>query len=245
MTLIVAISCKDGVVIACDSASSDVEIGIKQPCDKIKRIGTLPILFGGSGDVGLLQKFDECLTPLSLKPTLKKTRQDIKALVIPELKQSAELHVPYPQQGFHQPPIAVLLFTGIHNRKPWILEIERDGRDTLYDEALGDFAAIGSGKPWAQAVFRPHLMTPRDLNLGKIFAFRVLEDSINLAAAFLSKPIFMYTITLDGIVTKVDDDELKRLGLTCETWRELEREAVGSLLAPKSEPVCVEAIPRP
>ncbi len=245
MTLVIAIGCTDGVVIAADSASSDPQSGTKQLFEKIKRIRDLSILYGGSGDVGLLQKIEDNLATYSQKNRLKRIRQEIKRLIIPELKESRDLHVPYPQSGFHEPPQAILLFAGIYEKKPWILEIEKDGRDTIYGQELGNFAAIGSGKPWAQAVFRPHLRTERDLGLGKIFAYRVVEDSINLAAAYLAEPIHMYTISSDGTVKKIEKEELHSIADTCELWRNGERETVGKLLAGKREEESKPEIPTP
>jgi len=112
MTLIIGIVCKDGVVLAADSATSDPETGTKQPMEKIKRIGEEPILYGGSGDVGLLQKIDENLATLKSKSVLKNTRKEIKKLIVPEQKEACQFHSPYPQPGFHQPPPAILLFGG-------------------------------------------------------------------------------------------------------------------------------------
>ena len=234
MTLIVGIVCSDGVVIAADSATSDTESGTKQPTEKIERIGNHPILYGGSGDVGLLQKLAEALKGLTTKTPLKRIRQDIKKLVVPELKESIALHVPYPRQIFHEPPPATLLLVGVTDRHPWILEIEKDGRDTFYGEDLGNFAAIGSGKSFAQAIFRPHLKTPRDLNLGKTFAYRIIDDSIELSVMGLCHPVNIFTISLDGTIVKIDAGEMEGVKTQCELWRSLEREAVGKILAPKT-----------
>jgi hypothetical protein len=154
------------------------------------------MLYGASGDTGLQQKIDDSLATLDPKPRLKNTHREFKRIIVTEQKDAAELHVPYPAIGFNTPPIVVFLFVGVHDGKPWILEIEKDGRDTLYDERLGNFAAIGSGKPWAEAIFRPHLRTERDIELGKVFAYRILDDSINLAAAYLATPIHIFTISL-------------------------------------------------
>lgn len=231
MTLILAITCSDGVVLGAESASTDSESGAKQPVDKIKRVGDLPILYGGSGDAGLLQKIGDSLEGLSLGPNLNALRKAIKKRVIPVQQEAIADHVAYPQQGFNMPPPAIILFAGVSHQKPWILEIERNGGDTFYGDELGGFAAVGSGKPWAQAVFRPHLRSPRDLWLGKVFAHRVLEDSIDLAAGGLARPTHIYTISSTGTISQVADDEHSQLEKTCELWRTLEREAVGKLLA--------------
>lgn len=231
MTLIVAIGCTDGVVLAADSASSDSESGAKLPVEKISRIGAIPIVYGGSGDVGLLQNIRDSLRGYQPKNTLKNIRHELRKLVIEDLKNAKQMHVPYPHPAYHEPPSATLLFAGVQDKTPWIVEIAQDGRDTAYGKDMGSFAAIGSGKPWAQAVFSPHVRTDRDVRLGKIFAYRVMEDSINLAAAYLSKPIVIYTVDVTGQVVKLGDPDIAALADTAETWRSLERETVGSLLS--------------
>jgi ATP-dependent protease HslVU (ClpYQ) peptidase subunit len=246
MTLILAVACSDGVVLSGDSASSDFEIGTKQPYRKIRSVGNLPIVWGGSGSSGLLQHVETALNSLTaFKATPHKTRQEIKKLIFPVLKESKDLHVTYPQYGFDKPPIAILLICFIQDSKPWILEIERDCQDTMYGEDLGNFAAIGSGKPWAQAFFRPHLNTKRDLRLGKIFSYRVLEDSINLASGGLAFPVHMSYISSSGETSSADTSELSGISKTCELWRELERDAVGKLLSPSNEIGCAGEIPLP
>jgi len=237
MTVIAAIGCNDGVIIAADSAASDSEAGSKQLCDKIRRIGTQPILYGVSGDVGLMQKISynlEIMKNFDSSTPLKKIRKELRIAVIPELKEAINLHVSYPQQGFQHPPCAIVLFIGVHNRTPWILEIERNGNDQCYDKNFGYFDAIGSGKPWAQAIFRPHLYNDRDLSTGKVQAFRVIDDSINIASAYLARPIRIHTIDLDGNVKEVDETEMKVLEETCGVWRQIENESLGDALANKN-----------
>lgn len=245
MTLIVAIGCTDGIVMGADSATTDVTSGTKQSSIKIEQVGSLPILCGGSGDVGLLQNIREGLELLRLAPKFRVTRQAIKRIVVPELKEARDLHVPQQLQGFNVPPIASMLFGCVQNGLPFILEIELDGRDTTYDKNLGSFAAIGSGKSLAQAIFRPHLNTPRDLNLGKIFAYRILDDAIELAAQGLARPIHLYTLDLSGKIQKIENGELKKLGEDCELWRQLERDALGTFLAPPSPEESEIILPKP
>jgi 20S proteasome alpha/beta subunit len=244
VTLIVAIGCSDGVVLAADSAVSDAELGIKQPGEKLRRIGEHPILFGFSGDVGLLQKVEENLQKYKPKSTLKQLRAHIKGLVCEELQASAKWHVPYPHSVFEKPPPAIFLFAGVLDGRPWILEIERDGRDTVYGDDLGNFAAIGSGKPWAQAIFRPHLYTPRSLGVAQVMAYRVLDDSIALAAGWLASPIHIHTLDSAGDFNKLPPDD-KNLSKICDMWREIERESLGKALAPPGEAEPEVSIPQP
>ena len=128
------------------------------------------------------------------------------------------------------PPEAVLLFAGVLDGEPWILEVERNNSDTVYGGDLGNFAAIGSGKMLAQALLQAHLRTERDLALGTYFAYRVLDDAIELAAMYPAHPIAMYTIDLDGVAQEVDDAEKRNIATWCEGWREMERDVVGEML---------------
>lgn len=231
MTLIAAISCTDGVIIASDSASSDSEIGIKTQVEKIRRLRDEPILYAGSGDVGLIQKISESLNGYNRRNKIIEIRKELQSHVVPVMKEAYNLYIPSPPP-FDRPPSATLLFVGVTKGDPWIIEIERDGRDTLYDKELGCFDAIGSGKPWAQALFRKYLKLERDLKLGQIFAYRVLEESIEIASAYLCGPIHIHTIDTQEKVNIVALEGKKAIADTCEAWRELEREAVGELLKP-------------
>lgn len=245
MTLIAGIVCDDGVILAADSASTDPEAGSKQPMEKIRRVDTLKLIYGASGDVGLFEKIHEALAGLTLKATIKKTSQELRARILPEIKDAIDTHVPYPAVGYSMPPVAVLLFAGVIGKQPFLIEIERDGRDTFYNAELGNFAAIGSGKPWAQAIFRPFLYTPRRFELGKIFAYRVMNDAIDLAAGFVAKPIHIWIVPVQGDIALVDESEMKKLADTREVWRSLEAEAVGRLLEPKAKPTTPAEIPTP
>lgn len=61
MTLVLAIDCENGVVIASDSAVTDATGGTKQPGEKMKRMRDWPILYGIAGDYGLVHKLAEAL----------------------------------------------------------------------------------------------------------------------------------------------------------------------------------------
>lgn len=228
-----------------DSASTDATSGTKSPVIKIQQIGKYPVLVGGSGDVGLIQRIIDDLNGVTLNCNgkFKDTRRAIKDCVLPLMRETAGDFIALPLQGFNVPPTATLMFGCIQHKVPLILEIEMGGGDTIYGDNYGSFNAIGSGKPWAQAIMRPHVRTQRDLELGKIQAYRTLEDSIQIAASGLAPPIHLYTLDLKGTVTELDPTELKKLERLCELWRELEREALGHLLSPEEN--VDTAIPEP
>lgn len=238
MTLIVALACRDGIVMGADSASTDPTTETKTSVIKIQRLGKNPIIFGGAGDLGLIQKVMEALDELTIPTSAKfsNARRLIRQTCLPLLREAAETHIRHFIPGYETPPTASLLFACIHKKSPFILEIDADGRDTVYDKNLGYFRAIGRGTAVAQAVMHPHLTTERDLELGKILAYRILEDSIELSATGLAKPIHLYTLKLDGALSELEDGELVNLKKLRELWRDLERETLGKLLAPAEPP---------
>lgn len=236
MTLILAVGCGDGVVIASDSAVSESGTGTKLAGEKIQRLEGEPILYASSGHGGLRQRVDEALKSFKPNPQLKQIRNKLKSLVVSELDLSAKQHVPYPEPPYDKPPVVIFLFVGVHKGKPWILEIERDGSDTLYDDRTGNFAAIGSAKGLAHALFRPHLRSKRTLKEGKVLAYRVTEDSIHLMASGLSEPVHIHVISADGTVSELKDGpDRKEINDTVNLWRELERETLGRALSPESQ----------
>ncbi len=85
--------------------------------------------------------------------------------------------------------------------------IEKDNSDTIYGDEYGNFAAVESGKSPAHALFRPHLCSERTLRLGKVHAYRILDDAMNLAAQGLGCPVNIHTISLDGTIQRVERNE--------------------------------------
>ena len=234
MTLIISIACTDGVIIGADSASTDMSAGMRQPTQKLHRIGSLPLIFGGSGDVGLLQKIIPEFSQVTALPnSAKNLRKKLKSLIFREQGEAADGYVRIPGRPVN-PPVAVFLFAAIMDRKPQIIEIDEHGSDTGYEgKREGGFYAIGSGKSLACAIMRPHLFTDRTIGGGKVLAYRILKDSIEMASAGLSEPIHIHTIDLNGAITQVPADELRALGETCNMWKEMEQDCLGKVLAPK------------
>jgi len=245
MTLIVAIGCTDGIVMAADSASTDFKTQAKQPATKVKPLPGRRILYGGAGDVGVLQKIDASLGAQVRENAgpFVALRGAIQAAVVAELRRASALHVPQPDPGFRHPPAATLLFGIIYGQQSYLLEVERDGRDTLFGPEFGNFGAIGSGKALAQALMRPHLLAERDLLTGRVLAYRIVEDAIALAAWGLAEPVRLHTLALDGTVSEIGDFERRELRETCELWRQRERDALALTLAPPA--VEDEFPPRP
>lgn len=245
MTLVLALGCTDGVVMAADSASTDLAGGTKQPTLKIRPFPNKGILFGASGDYGLLQKvFENMIDPPITAVKLKALRQALKQRFAQEVTLSTQYHCP--QHPADAPPPCIALLAGVLEHKPFVLEFDKNATDTIFDDNLGSFNAIGSGKAFAQALFRPFLYKERDLEKAKVLAYKIIDDSINIAAFGLAAPVRISIVTLDGQISELSSPELESLAQTVQIWRELEIECLGKALSNSnvSSPQTI-AIPEP
>lgn len=222
-----------GVVMACDSGSTDSDDQSKVLVDKIHRVGTLPILVAGTGSVSVIQNCINGLQEqLKTKEAFRRYRPEIKKIVVPAMKDAVASHVQLPTQQHHLPPSCGLLVAGVSEGNPWILEIAPNGEDTQYGNEYGNFYAVGSGKASAHAFVHGHRFRERDANFARILAYRVVADSIELAATHLSFPIYMHEVRKDGSVITIDSMEMERLAEIRKAWRLAESDAVGKILAP-------------
>ena len=238
MTLIIALGCSDGVVMAADSAASDPAAGIKTfSSSKVSRIGSEPILYGGSGDVGLSQHYVEALQGVATRGDARAVREQVCNKIGDVLKRyhSRVFDIP----GATRRPAVVALLAGVHKPKPgssklepWIMEVNDNGGDTLYStDDFGYFAAIGSGATFAHALMRSHLEAKRTVEQAKVLAYRLLDDAILLSESGLALPIHIHSISLDGEVITMDAEEQSKIVSTVELWRELEKESLSRAFA--------------
>jgi 20S proteasome alpha/beta subunit len=246
MTLIVAVAFANGVVVASDSAASDTDTNLKQDVIKVRPLEGCSMLLGISGASGTTQHIEEAFVGFHAKETLKRLRQDVKKIIATELREAYDGYVQVPGTQVN-PPVAVVLLAGLCENRPFILEIDRDGQDTVYGEGLGSFLAVGSGKAIAQAIFRPHLApaSARSEEQAKVLACRVIEDAIALSAAFVAAPVHLHLVTLGGQSKECSKEELEGLSDTCAAWRQLERDTLSRALAPAGTAEEQSEIPRP
>jgi 20S proteasome alpha/beta subunit len=247
MTLIIAMVSKEGIVMASDSASTDTDAGTKQPTnEKISYFNQSHVLLGTAGDVGLSQKIKHKLKNLSYQSDHYRLRNQIKEVITGELKESNRTHVPYPAGAFAAPPDHVCIACGYAKDGPFLFEYERDGRDTDYAPLnMGGFVAIGSGKFLAHALYRPHFYTEKKLNEARVIAYRILEDSIEIAAFGLARPIHLYEMTPGGKWRKMETADIKGISDSVQIWRSIEQESIGKALSPKQSLSGENGIPTP
>lgn len=236
MTLVLALRCRDGVVLASDGQSTADTLGqpTRQPARKLFDIGGR-IAWGAAGSVGLQQTLRARLAALELPggdPAA--VRRALAEAVIPIQQQALESHVPH--RG-SEPPELACIFSWWDDGGPAILEMPRTGSDHQFHEC---YSAIGSGEIFAKfaMVSIAHLDAGElDLEQAKLVAYKAVSDAIAVAALFLGPPIQMYVVTRDG-AQRVPERELAGgISDSVDAWKARQREALGPLAAAESAKV--------
>jgi len=218
MTLILAVVCKDGIVMAADSAASFIAEGIKQPTVKIHKLGSVA-LWGASGHEGMIQDIEVALTkgktPESYMKSAQHCRQQLRRALKPVYEEWKIYQVPIPQPPYNQWQTAHLLFIGVWDGKSCIIEVEPN----LAVEQLEDYghAAIGSAAQFAQARMYPHRRRFPTLQWGKVIAYRTMREAIDIALYGVAEPIHLWALerpTMPSALPKIYEvtgDELERV----------------------------------
>ena len=232
MTLVLAIRCREGVVLASDGQATTDAAGqpTRQPVRKLFDLGGR-IAWGGAGSVGLQQTLVERLEAQRERLAGEGDPRDaLVEAVIPIQQRALRDFVPHPGA---QPPDLACVFCWVGgDGRPRIFSVPRTGSDhQLHD----GHAAVGTGDIFADfaMVSVAHLGTP-DLSLeqAKMVALKAIADAIDVAAVYLGPPIQMSVVTSAG-VSEVPRSEIEGgLSDSVDEWKIRQRETLGPLAPP-------------
>jgi 20S proteasome alpha/beta subunit len=243
MTLVIAIKCKDGLVFASDGQATSFSSGgpIRQKYKKIYKIEDL--LFGAAGTIGVIQrcmeevkKFGKLISEEGLnalieerspegKVTLISCRDKIRQLVFSINKSESERH-----EKFHGSkegaPIAniLIVFYDKQEKKFRIWHILPDGGEEFLEE-LG-YGCTGIGDTFAHAFIKDYYDPELNVEKGKVLAYRIIKDAIEIGAFGLGEPIDIWTIKIRNgnlEIRNLTTDEISALNDTYLLWKEAER----------------------
>jgi len=204
--------------MAADSAASFIAEGIKQPTVKIRQLGNV-VLWGASGHEGMIQDIEVALTkgrtPESYMKSAQHCRQQLRRVLQPVYQEWKNYQVPIQQPPYHQVQTAHLLFVGFWDDKPCIIEVEPN----LAIGQLEDYGhhAIGSAAQFAHARMYPHRRRYPTLDWGKVIAYRIMKEAIDIALYGVAEPIQFWAmeppITPAGYpkIYEVTGEELQRV----------------------------------
>lgn len=234
MTLVLALRCRDGLVLSSDGQATSDAAGqpTREPARKLFDVGGW-LAWGAAGSIGLQQTLHEALADLDLRgETAAGIRERLAAIVLPIQQRALQEYVAYP--GADPPELAcIFCWSDAQGRR--ILSIPRTGSDHQFH---GRYAAVGSGDIFAAFALRTvvHLGAPDlDLEQAKMVAYKAVSDAIEVAAVYLGPPIQMYVVTEAG-AERVDREELDGpLADAVAEWRARQRETLGPLEGPPAD----------
>jgi len=200
MTVVLAVRCSDGLVLAADSQATESDRGVSYPVRKLHPLGDSGA-WGGSGSRSVLiylqDRFDEASGSILEAEDAGRAIQD-RALPVYRYHYDRYIETVPGEGDGTSSPAAYVLATGYTDDQPWIVEIDPHGQLNRYQD-IG-FHAIGSGAPMAQqagALLAHFRMTTRSIDYGVVAAVRVL-DALEQTSPSVGGPMDVWRITAHG-----------------------------------------------
>ncbi|MET0698138.1 MAG: proteasome protein [Mycobacterium sp.] len=229
MTVVLAIRCADGVVIASDSQITDSARGLSFAAQKLHPLGT-HAAWGGSGSRAVLYDvekiFDAEPDAIVGAPDVGRAVQE---RVLPVFKHHYENFIEHvPGEKAAGSAATYVMAAGYAGDVPFIVDVDPNGLVGHYEET--GFHAVGSGSAMAQqaqALLAHFRMSERSVDYGVVAALRVL-DALDATSPSVGGPMDVCRITPDG-AKHLDPDEIAKVREQVNRWVELERSALDGL----------------
>jgi proteasome beta subunit len=230
MTLVLAIRCRDGVVLASDGQATSEAVGqpTRRPVRKLFDVGGR-IAWGAAGSLGLQQTLAVELDRREGELlAAEDPREALVDAVIPIQQRALDDHVALP--GCLPPELAcVFCWWDQDAGLARILSIPRTGADhQLHDE----YAVVGTGD-----IFAEYAMASVDrlgtsqlgIDQAKVVAYKTVADAISVAAIYLGPPIQMSVLSAEAGAVALPRTELDGpLPAAVAAWDERRRESLGA-----------------
>jgi proteasome beta subunit len=231
MTVVLALRCANGIVLASDSQITDPGRGLSYPAQKLHSLGD-NAAWGGSGSRAVLYDVEQIFTDESESVMeAKNIGHALQAKVLPVLRHHYDNFIEnVPGQEKAGTPATYILAAGYVGADPFIIDLDPNGLIGHHEET--GFQAVGSGAPMAQqahALLTHFRMTERDLDYGVVAALRVL-DALDSSSPSVGGPMDICRLTPDG-AQHLSPDEVEGVRNHVRRWVELEHQALDQLFA--------------
>jgi 20S proteasome alpha/beta subunit len=250
MTLLVALTCKDAVVMATDSQATETQgpnllAAVRHPTPKLKMLGP-HMLWAATGQGGIIQDVGDALeswaaanaTKVALKA--KRMKPELVKVVASSVKEAYAGWMQVPGQGNLTPATAVLV-CGHTDGYRWILEISENGVGEFKEQA--GFASLGSAynlAAVAAAMVSEYAAPTRSLIEGSLLALRILETAVQAAAWGVGgEPQLGIVDSLGARI--LDRDEVDQLQDKVDQWKRLEAETLGAYVTEPAAALVAES----
>lgn len=229
MTVVLALRCANGLVLASDSQITDPGRGLTYPAQKLHSLGQRAA-WGGSGSRAVLYDIEQVFTdePDSILEA-KNLGHALQARIVPILKHHYENFIgDVPGQESGGTPATYVLAAGYVGDKPFIIDVDPNGLIGHHEET--GFQAVGSGAAMAQqahALLSHFRMSERDVEYGVLAALRVL-DALDASSSSVGGPMDICRLTPEG-AKHFTEDEVDDVRRQVSRWVEREHEALDTL----------------
>ena len=229
MTVVLAIKCANGIVLASDSQITDPGRGLSYPAQKLHEMGKYAA-WGGSGSRAVLYDVEQLLeSEADAVVEAKNLGHALQARVLPIYQHHYDTFIQdVPGQEKGGTPATFVLAAGYAGDVPFIIDIDPNGLIGHHEET--GFQAIGSGAPLAQqahALLAHFRMSERDLDYGVVAALRTL-DALDASSPSVGGPMDICRLTVDG-AQHLTPDEVEDVRGQVNRWVELEHKALDQL----------------
>jgi 20S proteasome alpha/beta subunit len=233
MTVVLALRCADGLVLAADSQITDADRGLSYPARKLHELGDRAA-WGGSGARAVLSEL-EGMFDAHPGPVVEAgdVGHALQAAVVPVLRShyaSFIPDVPGKEKGGATPATYVLAAGHTPDGQPFIVDIDPHGLIGRYEEV--GFHAVGSGAAMAQqaaALLAQYRMVDRNVEHGVLAAVRVL-DALDRTSPSVGGPMNVCRLTPQK-AHHLEEKEVEECRERVRRWVDLEQRALDELFA--------------
>jgi proteasome beta subunit len=237
MTLVIALCCTDGVIMASDSQTTEAMGGVRWDVEKLFQLSDHAVM-GGSGLHAALAEIRTGVESQREFLNSMESSRDLDQSLVTIIKPILEKHYDrfirnVPARGPGPSPVTDVVAAGYtEERGPWILEIDRSCLCSYYEEHRG-FHAVGSAAGFAQlaiALMRHFTVKERPIAHGRLVAYRTMRVAVDTAAQGVGGEIQMWEVTADG-ARRLSAEEVAEIETAVGGWEEAERNALDELMS--------------
>ena len=220
MTIVIALSCNDGVVMASDSQAVEMAAGVRWNVQKIFQLSDRAV-WGGTGDAQTVSEIDRALQ--AIRPQVDGGADLIQLLPVainPVLMRRYATFIQVPGTQPTSPATGTLACGYDSTRGGWIVEVDPHCISSNYADR--GFHAVGSAAGFALlgsallGHFRP---SERPLSQGRLIAYRVIEAAIQASMFGVGGDIQMWYVDASG-VHQVGRDQMDQIRDLVGGWQD-------------------------
>ena len=215
MTAVIAMVCADGALIATDSQATGA--GIAQPCTKAKAMPDAPVVWAGSGSRHPLQRVERLLDRNQhawSRMLSGPSRDALEETVIADIR-AEQYRCKEAIRG--QNNTCDLLFAGVGEQGPWILDIDQYGIPDWHTDQ--NFWTVGVPQSFVvMEPFRLYMQPDLTLTAAKPIAYRAITAVSAVCPSLVGGPVQIATVTADGTTQVLDADALAEVAARVQMW---------------------------